>query len=309
MPTDETITHNPARILVVEDQKPMMDLLVAYLQVAHYSTAGAADGQIAFDILRETPHEFDVILLDRRMPNMNGMELMALLKDDDVLKNIPVIMQTASDSTKDIAEGIDAGVYYYLTKPIDREMLLSTVGAAVAESAHYKSLRAELDKPSIALALMSTASFRFRTLKEADALLVTLVQACPEFESLMVGLSELMINAVEHGNLGITYEDKKILRAENRWNEKIDELLALPENLDKFATVNFERNENKINFIIKDKGKGFDWQAYMDFDPKRMLDANGRGVAIANNISFDELIYNDAGNQVTATINLDKETP
>jgi phosphoserine phosphatase RsbU/P len=308
MPAETTMSANSPRILVVEDQKPMMDLLVAYLQVANYASVCAGDGAIAWDILQNTDDEFDVILLDRRMPNMNGMELMALLKNDAVLKNIPVIMQTAADSAKDVAEGIDAGVYYYLTKPIDQKMLLSTLAAAVSERTHYKDLREELEKPSIAMSLMSTADFQFRTLQEADALLVTLVHACPEAESLMVGLSELLVNAIEHGNLGITHDEKKNILAEGRWTEKIDELLALPENQKKFATVHFERDDDKITFTIADEGKGFDWQKYIEFDPARMFDANGRGIAIAHNISFDELTYNDAGNQVTATINLDNKT-
>ncbi len=303
------MTTSQARILVVEDQKPMMDLLLAYLHVAGYKTESAADGVIAWDILQNTDDPFDVVLLDRRMPNMNGMELMALLKEDAALKNTPVIMQTAADSVKDITEGIEAGVYYYLTKPIDREILISTIAAAALEASHFRKLKEELDKPSKALSLMTSAIFHFRTLDEADDLLVALVKACPDLESLMVGLSELLINAIEHGNLGITHDEKKHLLAENRWTEKIGELLNLPENADKFASIQFERNREKVTFTIEDKGAGFDWQKYMDFDPKRMFDANGRGIAIAGNISFDELKYNDRGNQVTATINLSqKET-
>lgn len=237
MPSEEPIAANQPRILVVEDQKPMMDLLVAYLHVAGYATVSAADGEIAWEILQNSDEAFDVILLDRRMPNMNGMELLALVKNDAALKNIPVIMQTAADSPKDITEGIEAGVYYYLTKPIDREILISTIAAAMLEASHFKNLKEELEKPSKALSLMSSAVFQFRTLAEADDLLVTLVRACPDLESLMVGLSELLINAVEHGNLGITHEEKKIFLAENRWTEEIDTRLNLPENRDKFASI------------------------------------------------------------------------
>ncbi|HBT43645.1 MAG TPA: response regulator receiver protein, partial [Rhodospirillaceae bacterium] len=59
------------------------------------------------------------------MPEMDGMEVLAKIKGDPDLKAIPVIMQTAMDLEAEIVDGIEAGVYYYLTKPYDVDVLVS----------------------------------------------------------------------------------------------------------------------------------------------------------------------------------------
>ncbi len=290
------------RALVVDDERMNREVIVANLRVAGYETVTAEDGQQAWEILDADPGGFDVILLDRRMPRMDGMALMAKLKGDDRLRDIPVIMQTAYAAPQDVIDGLEAGVYYYLAKPLDRRLLLSVVAAAVEDRLRYRRLQIDLDKRSTALTLMTGGTFQFRTLAEANTLTVSLARACPRSKFLVVGLSEIFTNAIEHGNLGITFQEKTELIAANRWMQEIENRLDLPENRAKTVTVRFERIGDEVRFTVKDDGQGFDWQSYGDIDPTRAFSAHGRGIAMAKRLCFDAVEYRDPGNEVLCVV-------
>ena len=85
-------------------------------------------------MLEAHPGHFSAILLDRGMPRMDGMTLLRQIKDEDRHKHIPVIMQTARDSKEEILEGLEAGAYYYLTKPFAGPTLIAIVGSAAREA-------------------------------------------------------------------------------------------------------------------------------------------------------------------------------
>ena len=59
-----------------------------------------------------------------------------------------------------------------------------------------------------------------------------------------------------------------------------------------------------MTFLVKDQGSGFDWNQYLEFDPQRAMHSHGRGIAMANSISFDDLKYRGCGNEVLITVNL-----
>jgi hypothetical protein len=106
-----------------------------------------------------------------------------------------------------------------------------------------------------------------------------------------------MLNAVEHGNLGISYTEKSELVEKGTWHAEVGRRLKLPENRGKHASVTFEREPGGIALTIEDKGAGFDWQSYMGLDPARALDAHGRGIAMSRMVSFDEVVYAAPGNK------------
>lgn len=288
--------------MVVDDERMNREVMIANLRAAGYETLAAEDGQQAWLALDAAPDEFDVILLDRRMPRMDGMELLARLKTDERLRNIPVIMQTAYASSEDVVEGIKAGVYYYLAKPLDRRLLLSVTAAAIEEHQRYLRLRDDLAKRTTALTLMETGTFRFRTLAEANTLAVALARACPRSQHMVVGLSEIFTNAVEHGNLGITFEEKARLLAEKRWHQEVSALQDAPQNRDKQVTVTFQRLPAEVRITVHDEGLGFDWRRYVKLDAARAFAVHGRGIAMAAKLSFDALEYRDPGNEVVCVI-------
>lgn len=290
------------RALVVDDERMNREVVVANLRAAGYETVTAEDGQQAWEILDRMPGDFDVILLDRRMPRMDGMELLARLKGDERLRPIPVIMQTAYASSEDVVEGIKAGVYYYLGKPLDRRLLLSVAAAAVEDHHRFRRLSEDLERRTTALVLMDSGKFRFRTPAEGNTLAVALARACPQSQFLAVGLSEIFTNAVEHGNLGITFDEKARLIADKRLAKEIEARLDAPLGRTRFVEVLFERLPEEIRISVRDEGAGFDWRRYMDLDTSRAFSAHGRGIAMARRLSFDRLEYRDPGNEVLCVV-------
>ena len=92
-------------------------------------------------MLEDRGHAFDAVLLDLKMPRMDGLALLKWMKGRVALEDIPVIIQTAATTSAEIALGIRAGAYYYLPKPIDLGVLGSVVGAAVRNRGPLQSAR------------------------------------------------------------------------------------------------------------------------------------------------------------------------
>jgi hypothetical protein len=113
-----------------------------------------------------------------------------------------------------------------------------------------------------------------------------------------------MVNAVEHGNLGISYREKSLLKWDGDWEGEIRKRLVQPEFCERRASVRVERTAAAISFRIADQGRGFDWRKFLDFDPERVFDPNGRGIAMARMTSFSRLQYEGCGNVVVATVDL-----
>lgn len=291
-------------VLVVDDSPLDRALLKTHLAAAGYAPEMCNDGVEALDALERNPDRYDVVLLDRNMPRMGGIELLGRMKQNVRLRLLPVILQTAAITPSEVLEGIDAGAYYYLTKPYDAQMLLSVVRAAANDYAEYKDLRAQLRQGLHTLRLIREAVFSLQTVEQARDVAAILAQTCPDPSSAVVGLTELLLNAVEHGNLGITYEEKSKLSDKEAWTREINRRAALAENSSKKVAVRFDRFEDAIRFTIRDEGPGFDSKRFLNIEPARAFDTHGRGIAMARRLSFDALEYRGTGNEVAATIRL-----
>ncbi len=296
----------PLALVVDDDRTPRM-MLVASVEQLGYDVIEAENGQLALDKVLELKDSVDAILLDREMPVMSGMEFVEKIKDDRTLSKIPIIMQTGSDRPDQIKEGIDAGVFYYLTKPVDQDVLKSVLEAAIDKSYQQRSLSHELQKHKASFNLIDTCKFHFKTLTEAEQLASFLANCFPDANQTISGLAELLINAVEHGNLGVGYQGKTELLTAGKWREEVNRRATLPEHNNKFVEVIFRRKNDGCYVKIKDQGEGFDWRNYMQIDPARATDNHGRGIAQANMVSFNRLTYNETGNEVTAFVAQEKK--
>lgn len=118
------------RILIVDDDTLMCNLLRMALQREGYETHEVYSGAAALDYLAAQP--VDLILLDVMMADLNGFEVMRILHNDEQLRSIPVVFLTARVDAISQHTGLDAGAVEYLTKPITPEALLSRVRAVLA---------------------------------------------------------------------------------------------------------------------------------------------------------------------------------
>ncbi len=292
------------QILVVDDEPLNLEIITEYLNTSIYKVETAEDGVTALNKLKEAPESYDVILLDRMMPNMDGIKTLSLIKKHPKLKQIPVIFQTARAASSDIIEGMKAGAYYYLTKPFEEEMLLSIVKTAVGDRERYRALVQELEESRRPLGLLESGHFKFRTLDEARSLAALVANACPKPQAVVMGLSELLINAVEHGNLGITYIEKTELMDSGYWLDEIENRLSQQDNIQKYANLEFKRSGEQIILRVTDQGDGFDWKKYLKMSTERCSDNHGRGIAIAAAMSFSSIEYQGSGNELFAYIPL-----
>jgi anti-sigma regulatory factor (Ser/Thr protein kinase) len=201
-------------------------------------------------------------------------------------------------------ERSDPDVVHYLTKPLDEQALFRALSAALEGPERVRWHHDDGEAASCGLYLMREGAFVCRTLQSARAVADLLASACPEPRRVAVGLSELLVNAVEHGNLGISYEEKGRLCDEGRWEQEIEARLADPANAYKVVSVRFARESQCIRMVIKDQGQGFDWEKYLDIDPARVFDTHGRGIAMSRMLSFDSIEYRGTGNKVEVTIRL-----
>lgn len=287
----------PINILAVEDDGFSMSFLKAQVADLGHTMLQAENGEDALATLKARHADIDVVLMDREMPVMDGLAAVKRMKEDQKLRNIPVIMVTGASSTEEMQEGLEAGVFYYLTKPVKEEMLRSVLSAAVREAEQNRTLNEELGKHRASFNLIETCKFQFQTLSEAESLAAFIANCFPQPERVLPGLGELLINAVEHGNLGIGYETKTGLVESGIWRSEIERLQQQPHHREKKAEAIITHKTDGTYVIITDQGDGFNWRKYMSIDPARAGDNHGRGIAQAAATSFDKLTFNDKGNQ------------
>jgi phosphoserine phosphatase RsbU/P len=296
------LSPEETRVLVVDDNALDRKLLDVHLTSRGYVPRMATDGVEAWEILEKDPESVDVVLLDRSMPRMGGIELLGRMKEHTKLRLVPVILQTSSIAPQDIIEGLRAGAYYYLTKPYDPEMLIAVVRTAATDYAELRELQDQLRKGLKSLRLLREAVFTLQTIAQARDIAGIMANTCPDPPAAVIGLTELLLNAIEHGNLGITYDEKSVMTTKEEWYAEVERRLALPENANKKVELRYERDADAIRFTIRDNGTGFDWQRFFDVDPLRVFDAHGRGIIMARALSFTSVEYRGAGNEVVATI-------
>lgn len=296
--------NSPASLLLVDDDPLSLELLQGYLAPVGYQLTVARNGEEAWGLLCEPQQTFDLVISDRSMPRMNGMELLQRIKGEPRLADIPVIFETALSHQSEVAEGIAAGVHYYLTKPFNFRLLQAVVKAALDDHRQRLSLTLATRRTTGAINLLQDGRFRFRTPQEARELSSLLAAGVPNPDSVALGLSELLLNAVEHGNLGIGYRKKSELLISGQFQEEIQRRLDAAPWSDRMVEVALARDPGTLRIRVEDQGSGFDPADYLAMDPERALDPNGRGIALARQISFASLEFQGKGNVVVATVGL-----
>lgn len=240
----------------------------------------------------------DVVVLDRMMGNIDGIDILRQINNDVNLKNIPVILLTGMDIEEDIKDRIEAGAFQYLTKPIDNEKLIEAIKSALIDAENKNLILEKFSKNKKSLSGIRKGSFTYKTPEDANNLSMLIAICFPDSASALMGLSELMMNGIEHGNLNISPTEKKELLSKGNLYEEINRRLNLPEYNDKFVTVNYEYNEKQLVVTIEDQGKGFDWRKYTKNRDVDGTNFSGRGIIIARSMGFDEIKYEDPGKKV-----------
>ena len=115
----------PMKILVVEDEKGMAQVLRRGLEEDNHAVSLAHDGLSALSLAQDA--QFDLVLLDVMLPGINGLQVARRFRE--LQQDIPILMLTARDAVPDIVKGLDSGADDYVTKPFSFAVLLARIRA------------------------------------------------------------------------------------------------------------------------------------------------------------------------------------
>ncbi|MCP5362232.1 MAG: ATP-binding protein [Hyphomicrobiales bacterium] len=247
----------------------------------------------------EKPEAIAAILLESSHPQADQMLQSVLQK---VRNDIPLVL--IHDTIGDVPESMqkNTNVYYHLFKPLSAKKLVSVVESAIEDYQERQRLEHLIQQRTKLYGMVEESIFTFRTLEEVQTLAIHLATLFPEPERVIIGLMELLVNAVEHGNLEISYEEKGFLKENGVWEQEISKRLSFPKYSNRRGRVYYCNSTEYVEVTVTDEGPGFDWQKYLSVDFKRLSDNHGRGIALSCSISFDMLQYSEKGNKVTCRI-------
>jgi len=117
------------KVITIDDDPMTRKLVTAALAKEDYEVFSACDGEEGLACIREIGP--DAVILDVRMPKMDGHEVLVALQQDESTKDIPVIMLTSLDAEEDIEKGISLGASHYLIKPVQRDLLIKCLNAVL----------------------------------------------------------------------------------------------------------------------------------------------------------------------------------
>lgn len=286
------------KILIVEDEAPIRLLLSKTVQSMGHQAEVAEDGEAG--LAKFKAFEPDIVLSDILMPKMNGLELLEKIRK--ISADAVVIMVTAFGSADYTLKALQLKANDYIMKPFKPKQLKEYLDK-------YEGIlkNRTLEQEIVGMFLRREFTLRFSNNlqligKLADKLMQetqnTIEKSCRL--GVHLGLVEILTNAIEHGNLEITFDEKKeALEGDNEeWTNLINSRLNDPSMKDRQAEIHFLMTQEFCEWTVTDMGKGFDWRNLPDqSDPEVLLAANGRGIMLAS-MQFDELQYNEAGNQV-----------
>ena len=293
-------------VLVIDEDPDRLSFLERTLEESGYTLRAArsiADGRAAIErvLAGEGDGELDAVLVDWRTPEPEALELLHWLEGLSADEKLEIIVQTADDLPESLRAGLDRGVFVHLAKPYEADHLRSLVAAGLASRECRRSLVELSERVRDCFSLLAQGIFELRTPREAELLAAHIGSACGDPQR-GVGVLELLINGIEHGNLGITYAEKSKLLVERRYREELERRLALEENRFKRVRATLSRLGDHLQIMIQDCGPGFDFRRYLVFDKARFLDQHGRGILLAK--AAVDIEYFEPGNMVRVTLPL-----
>jgi DNA-binding response OmpR family regulator len=285
---------NPA-ILVVDDEEALRALLVRLLQNEGFEPFSANDGEEAIRLFRERSPL--VVISDVRMPKMDGLTLLVEIRKVD--RSAAVILMTGQGNEEILLSALRGGATNFFKKPFNTRELINEIRRIVGfrmEAARSGLFSPYLTTETKTFVLPAGVSSYYPIVNQVTLQLPFLVPP-EEILNLKIGIEEMITNAIEHGNLGITFEEKSEAIREGRLAELIAERTAESERAGRRVFITSRLAPELFEVTIRDEGQGFDWKKLPEVAPENLLAFNGRGILLTR-IYFDEVIYNETGNQV-----------
>ncbi|GAB4282594.1 MAG: ATP-binding protein [Candidatus Rifleibacteriota bacterium] len=286
------------KILVVEDEPVTRMIMQNNIESAKYEVKAAENGADGFELFKS--FKPDIVFSDISMPVMDGLKLLEEIRRIDY--EAIVIMTTAFGSTEYTLQALRLRANDYLVKPISKNMLLPvlakysaiiserTFESEITDLIIYKELAMKLDN-----SLDKIGRVVDRLIQETEGRIKN-----KDRLGVRLGLMEIILNALEHGNLGITYDEKsKIMDGDPEdWHRLIEERSRMKPYKDRKIIIKFKMFEDICEWLIIDEGEGFDWKNLPSLnDPDSIFETHGRGIMLTR-MNFDQVEFLGKGNQV-----------
>ncbi len=292
-----------ARILVVDDSHVDQCLIAGLLRnVQDYEVELADSGHAALRVLAESPP--DLVITDLVMPEMDGLELLRTMRRK--YSAVPVILLTAYGNETIAVEALQSGASSYVPKARQAERLTETVDRVVQRAAADRR-RDRLHRCVLEyewrLALDNDPAM-IRVLVEQVQEMMARVDFADVGERIRIAeaLEEALLNALYHGNLGISEQELAEARAElddGKLAALVDLRRRQPQFAERKVLVVIQINTHEVRFVIRDEGEGFsvDWVA--EIDAEAAFDrGQRRGLTLIQSM-MDEVTFNKVGNELT----------
>ena len=284
------------KVLLVEDELSNLFYLEQALKQEGIDYRTATDGRIGFDVFKDFQPDF--ILSDINMIEMSGIELLEKVKA--IKPETIFVMLTSYNSEQYVIDAMKLGASNYLKKPIHKDTFLASLRKYQNIIEMY-----DIDRKVSSFQIKHNFTLIFPTnfdiipsvvnllVSETDGVLSNAKQL-----DIRLGLSELLLNAVEHGNLGISFYEKSDAVNSDTLQFLYDERMAISEMRQRSVEVRYTYKDNLCEWLITDQGKGFDFKTIPDpSSDEGLLRLHGRGIFICK-FQFDDIEYLGCGNQV-----------
>ena len=297
------------KILIVDDEPSLRQVLSDLVELQGHQVVTAEDGEAGFRVFcSECP---DMILSDIKMPKSDGIEFLSKVRDHD--QSCIFVIVTGLGDSEYLLQALRGSANDFLQKPIIPGVLSALIEkyAGIIESrSRMHAILNPFVRRSFQIQLRNcletVPDVVERLLRETGNFL-----EASEVLGTRIGLVELIVNAIEHGNLEISYEQKQ--DALNKGINGIDMLYAARlENKGltrRLVTVDFTMTRQLCEWTISDEGAGFDYSTLPDpLSQKNLSQPSGRGIFLAR-MHFDEVEFKGKGNVVTVRKLLKKVCP
>jgi DNA-binding response OmpR family regulator len=283
------------RVLLVEDDPAVRGVLGELLRHYGYDPREAADGAQAIELFTQEPA--DIVITDVRMPGVDGLELLARVKK--IEPETCVVIMTGYGTEETAIQAIRNGASNYFKKPVNIAEFAYAVGVLADLVRSRREHRFDprlLERESRSLRLGNDLDGIYPVIRELTA---TAHAFSFDVESVRIALLEILTNAIEHGNLGISLVEKRAALADGTLRTLYAERAAALPWRDRTVLVDYELTPSRLLYRIADEGDGFDWRSLPDFaDPDNLLAGSGRGIVVAK-LCMDSVAFNERGNEAT----------
>ncbi len=293
----EKVAENLTTIMLVEDEELNLRMLEGMLRHLGHRLVLARSGKEA--LKKFNKYHPDIVVLDILMPKISGIEVLKEIRTKDT--GIIVIMITASNKEEHAIESLRLGANNYLKKPVHYDDLIPLIHK-------YNSTIQKRSMEQLVLSKMISRKF-FMEIENDLQIIPKIAQYLAneagtlfdkdEIVAINIAILELLVNAFEHGNLGISYADKSKAIHEKRLDRLYQEKLADHRFKNRKIKIEFTLEKNCCEWIITDEGNGFQSSDYTQLDEDDRENEHGRGIFISR-FHLDELEYLGNGNTVRA---------